>query len=91
MDAVAKLSALAQPIRLEIFLAIARATNGIASTEAAEQTGTMPNNTSVHLAVLRNAGLVSSTKTGRSVTYRAERAALSALATFLSEAARCPD
>lgn len=48
----------------------------------------MPNNTSVHLSVLRNAGLVSSTKEGRSVTYRAERGALRNLATFLSEAAK---
>lgn len=87
MDAVAKLSALAQPTRLEIFLAIARAENGITSTQVAEQTDTMPNNTSVHLAVLRNAGLVSSKKEGRSVTYRAERRALKNLTTFLSEAA----
>ncbi|NCQ64184.1 MAG: winged helix-turn-helix transcriptional regulator [Alphaproteobacteria bacterium] len=87
MDAVAKLSALAQPTRLEIFLAIARAANGITSSEIAEQTDTMPNNTSVHLSVLRNAGLVSSTKEGRSVTYRAERDALRSLAGFLVEAA----
>lgn len=88
MDAVAKLSALAQPTRLEIFLAIARAANGITSSEVAEQTDTMPNNTSVHLSVLRNAGLVTSTKEGRSVTYRAERGAVQRLATFLSEAAK---
>ena len=87
MDAVTKLSALAQPTRLEIFLAIARSKHGITSTEVAEQTDTMPNNTSVHLSVLRNAGLVSSMKEGRSVTYRAERAALQSLAAFLSEAA----
>jgi len=87
MDAVAKLSALAQPTRLEIFLAIARAANGITSSDVAEQTGTMPNNTSVHLSVLRNAGLVSSLKEGRSVTYSAERGALQSLAAFLSDAA----
>lgn len=88
MDAVAKLSALAQPTRLEIFLAIARAANGITSSEVAEQTQTMPNNTSVHLSVLRNAGLVSSMKEGRSVIYKAEHEALRKLATFLSEAAQ---
>lgn len=86
MDAVAKLSALAQPTRLEIFFAIAEAREGITSTEVAEQTGTMPNNASVHLSVLRNAGLVSSTKNGRSVTYRAERGALMKLISFLSDA-----
>ena len=88
MDAVAKLSALAQPTRLEIFLAIARSTSGITSSEVAQQTDTMPNNTSVHLSVLRNAGLVSSTKEGRSVTYKAERGAVEKLATFLSDAAK---
>jgi DNA-binding transcriptional ArsR family regulator len=87
MDATAKLSALAQPTRLEIFLAIARAPDGITSTQVAEETGTMPNNTSVHLSVLRNAGLVSSTKNGRSVTYRTERDVLRALSKFLLEAA----
>lgn len=86
MDAVAKLSALAQPTRLEIFLAIARATNGITSTEVADQTDTMPNNTSVHLSILRNAGLVSSTKKGRTVTYEVERGALKSLSQFLRSA-----
>lgn len=88
MDAVAKLSALAQPTRLEIFLAIAQAADGITSSKVAEQTDTMPNNTSVHLSVLRNAGLVSSTKDGRSVTYRAEREVLRGLAAFLADAVR---
>lgn len=86
MDAVAKLSALAQPTRLEIFLAIARAENGITSTDVAELTDTMPNNASVHLSVLRNAGLVNSSKSGRSVTYRAERDAVRSLTDFLREA-----
>ena len=84
MDAVAKLSALAQPTRLEIFLAIARAANGITSSEVAEQTDTMPNNTSVHLSVLRNAGLVASSKKGRTVTYTAERETVRSLAEFLA-------
>jgi len=86
MDAVAKLSALAQPTRLEIFLAIARSENGIASSQVAEQTDTMPNNTSVHLSILRSAGLVSSTRNGRTVTYKAERAALKSLSRFLRSA-----
>ena len=88
MDAVAKLSALAQPTRLEIFLAIAKAPEGISSTDVADQTDTMPNNASVHLSVLRNAGLVSSNKNGRTVTYKADHAALQALSCFLSDAAR---
>ena len=86
MEAVAKLSALAQPTRLEIFLAIARAAKGITSSDVAEQTDTMPNNTSVHLSVLRNAGLVTSTKKGRTVTYTAERETVRSLAEFLTRA-----
>ncbi len=88
MEIVAQLSALAQPTRLEIFLAITRAADGITSSEVAEQADTMPNNASVHLSVLRNAGLVSSTKEGRSVTYRAERTALRTLSAFLFDAAK---
>lgn len=87
MDAVSKLSALAQPTRLEIYLAISRAADGITSTQVAEQTGTMPNNTSVHLSVLRNAGLVSSTRVGRTITYNAKRDVLRSLSAFLLEAA----
>lgn len=87
MDVAKKLSALAQPTRLEIFLAIARSGDGLNSTEVAEATGTMPNNTSVHLAVLRNAGLVSSVKKGRIVTYRAVKDVLRSLAAFLGKAA----
>lgn len=83
MDAIAKLSALAQPTRLEIFLAIAKMEKGITSTEVADATGTMPTNTSVHLSVLRNAGLVTSTKDGRTVTYKAERDIVRSLADFL--------
>ncbi len=86
MDAVAKLSALAQPVRLEIFKTIAKARDGITATDVAEQTGTMKNNASVHLAVLRNAGLVSSTKDGRSVTYRAEEVAGEKLVIFIKDA-----
>lgn len=87
MDVTKKLSALAQPTRLEIFLAIAKSGEGLTSTEAAEATGTMPNNTSVHLAVLRNAGLVSSVKKGRTVTYHAMKDVLRSVAAFLGKAA----
>ena len=88
MDAVAKLSALAQPTRLEIFLAIARAANGITSSEVAEQTG---HDAQQHFGAPvgvaeRGAGFFD--EGGRSVTYRAERGAVQRLATFLSEAAK---
>ncbi len=83
MTAISQLSALAQPTRFDIFNAIAKYENGLSSTEIAEATDTLPTNTSVHLSILRNAGLVTSTKVGRTVTYRAEREVLHALSTYL--------
>lgn len=82
-DIITRLSALAQPVRLDIYLAIAAAKDGITSTRVAEVTGAMPTNTSVHLSVLRNAGLVSATKVGRSVIYRAEQDKMDELIEFL--------
>lgn len=79
----ALLSALAQPTRREIFEAISKARNGINSTDIAEATGTMPTNTSAHLTVLRNAGLVTATRDGKMVNYRAERDVVGALARYL--------
>ncbi|MET4133690.1 ArsR family transcriptional regulator [Porphyrobacter sp. MBR-155] len=84
-DVVAKLSALAQPVRLDIYLAIAAHPNGLSSTRVAEEAGAMPTNTSVHLSVLRNAGLVTATKVGRTVTYRADTGSMSGLVQFLSD------
>lgn len=83
-DVVAKLSALAQPVRLEIYLAIAASKDGLASTRVAEVAGAMPTNTSVHLSILRNAGLVTATKVGRTVTYRADTDAMGGLVQFLT-------
>lgn len=85
-SAIAKLSALAQPVRLDIYLTIVAHEDGIGSTHVAELTGALPTNTSVHLAILKNAGLVSATKHGRSVTYRAIPQAMNALLEFLSAA-----
>ena len=85
-DLVSKLSALAQPVRLEIYLAIAASKDGLTSTRVAEVAGAMPTNTSVHLSVLRNAGRVTATQTGRSVTYRADRTALGRVIDFLTAA-----
>ena len=83
MKAIGQLSALAQPTRLDIFTTIARYENGLSSTEIAEATDTLPTNASVHLSILRTAGLVSSTKEGRTVTYKAERAAVRDLTAYL--------
>jgi len=87
-DVVAKLSALAQPVRLEIYLAIAASKDGLASTRVAEVAGAMPTNTSVHLSVLRNAGLVTATKVGRTVTYTAVLPAMDELVEFLADTSK---
>lgn len=80
---VARFSALAQPVRLAIYLAIAEHTEGVTSSRIAELTGAMPTNTSVHLSVLRNAGLVTSCKQGRRVIYRTKPDAIEGLIDFL--------
>lgn len=76
LDLTAALSALAQPTRREIFLTIARKKGGMNSTQIAEATGTPPNGTSTHLTVLRNAGLVTAMRTGRTVNYTARADAI---------------
>lgn len=87
-DVVAKLSALAQPVRLEIYFAIAGSKDGLTSTRVAEVAGAMPTNTSVHLSILRNAGLVTATKVGRTVTYRAVQEAMEGLISFFGDAVK---
>jgi hypothetical protein len=55
------------------------------SKQASEQKNMMPNNTWVHLSVLRNAGHVYSAKDGRNVTYFAQRATIVTPAKFLGD------
>lgn len=86
----AKLSALAQPVRLDILLAIVAHEEGVPSTRVAEIAGAMPTNTSVHLSVLKNAGLVTTKKVGRSVIYRADHDAIDGLITLLTNALKRP-
>lgn len=67
-----RLSALGHETRLKIVQALAESPDGMSSTDIAEHVGVMPTNTSAHLNVLRAAGLISSNKKGRVVTYRLE-------------------
>ena len=64
MKIVGALSASAQPPKLSLFLEIAKHKVGLTSTEAATAAGTLPKTTSVHLSILRDAGLVTSSKKG---------------------------
>ena len=70
MELSNRLSAMGHETRLKILQALSERRDGMSSTEIAEHVGVMPTNTSAHLNVLRAAGLISSTKKGRVVTYR---------------------
>lgn len=72
MELSNRLSAMGHETRLMILQALAERPDGMSSTEIAEHVGVMPTNTSAHLNVLRAAGLISSEKKGRVVTYRFE-------------------
>lgn len=70
MELSNRLSAMGHETRLKIIQALAERPEGMSSTEIADHVGVMPTNTSSHLSVLRTAGLISSEKKGRVVTYR---------------------
>ena len=86
IEMVAPLSALAQPTRLAIFVAIAAEADGLNSTDVAERTATPRSNTSTHLNILRHAGLVTATRSGREIRYRAERGLVESISSFLRDA-----
>ena len=91
MTAIQTMSALAQPTRLAVFAELARARpDGLSPTVLADRVGTPHNTMSAHLAILSRAGLISSTKAGRNITYRAEPDAIRDLALFLMNDC-CPD
>ena len=82
------MSALAQPTRLHVFTILAKqAPAGLSAGEIAAKSKTPPNTMSAHLAILSRAGLVTSSKVGRVVTYRACPGVVRQLCAFLSNAA----
>jgi len=85
-SAVAALSALAHPGRLEVFRLLVRAgPEGVAAGEIARATGSLANTLSANLNVLAGAGLVSSRREGRSIIYSAAYDRMSELLAFLME------
>jgi ArsR family transcriptional regulator len=85
-DALAALSALAHPGRLEVFRRLVRAgPDGLAAGEIARVTGTLPNTLSASLNLLAAAGLVTSRREGRSIVYSAAYPRMQALLAFLVE------
>lgn len=87
MHAMQVMSALAQATRLEVFrLLVDMLPNGMASGDLAIATATSANTMSAHLAILTRAGLVTSSKVGRTVVYRAETSTVEDLSQFLARA-----
>jgi len=83
-DAILALSALAQSTRLECFSRLVKALpEAITAGDLATALGVPQNTLSTHLALLAQAGLVSSERQGRSILYRAEIQGLQSLVGFL--------
>lgn len=84
--AVAALSALAHESRLDIFrLLLNKGEEGMAAGALAEALQIPAATLSFHLSQLSGAGLIKSTKDGRSVIYRASYKRLKKLTKFLTE------
>jgi DNA-binding transcriptional ArsR family regulator len=84
--AVKRLSALAQESRLAVFRLLVKAGHeGVPAGEIARTLGITPNTLSAQLAVLANAGLVSSRRDGRSILYAADYDGMGALLLYLME------
>jgi DNA-binding transcriptional ArsR family regulator len=82
--AISALAALAQPTRLAIFrLLIKQEPTGIAAGVIAATIGAPHNTLSSHLAILVRAGLLRSTREGRTIVYRSQVDGIRALIEFL--------
>lgn len=81
------MSALSQPTRWAVYrLLVDALPGGMAASEIADAVGMSRNGMSPHFAILTAAGLLSSEKNGRTVTYRAETAPVEGLSDFLAAA-----
>jgi DNA-binding transcriptional ArsR family regulator len=85
-DAIAALAALAQDHRLETYRLLVQAgREGIAAGEVAARIGLPPNTLTFHLDRLRQAGLVTVRREGRSMIYAARYETMNALLAYLTE------
>jgi ArsR family transcriptional regulator len=85
-SAVIALSALAQENRLDVFRLLVQAgPDGMAAGDVAERLEIAPATLSFHLAQLRQAGLLSMRRDGRSLIYSANYDGMNALMAFLTE------
>ena len=85
-QALAGLSALAQENRLDTFRLLVRAgPDGMPAGEVAAALGLPPNTLTFHFDRLREAGLVTVRREGRSMIYAARYEAMNALIGYLTE------
>lgn len=83
-EAVAALSALAQDTRLVVFRHLMRCLpGGIAAGELAAKLKVPPSTLSSHLAILARAGLVTSSREGRTIYFAANEEGVRELLQFL--------
>ena len=83
--AVTALAALAQDNRLDVFRLLVRAgANGMPAGAVATALGLAPNTLSFHFDRLRQAGLVTCTRDGRSLIYAARFETMNALLGYLT-------
>lgn len=85
-DAVIALSALAQGSRLDIFrLLVCAGPEGLAAGQIGERLGLAPATLSFHLKTLRQGGLLTQRRDGRSLIYAPNYQRVNALLTYLTE------
>lgn len=83
--AIDAFAALAQPTRLNVFRKLVAAhPDGLPAGEIARLLSVRHNTLSTHLAVLSRAGLISATREGRIIRFRAELDAVRDLVVFLT-------
>ncbi len=83
-SAIPALSALAHPIRLDVFRLLVRAgEGGVAAGAIARRLNVLPNTLSANLNILSGAGLVRARREGRSLLYSADFGRMSDLLGFL--------
>jgi ArsR family transcriptional regulator, arsenate/arsenite/antimonite-responsive transcriptional repressor len=86
IDAVAALAALAQDNRLDVFRLLVQAgAEGLSAGAVAEALGIAPNTLTFHFDRLRQAGLISVRRDGRSMIYAARYETMHALVGYLTE------
>ena len=85
-DVVKSLAALAQPSRLRVFRALVVAgPSGLTPSAISETLNVAAPTLSFHLKELTQAGLISQTRDGRNLIYRAAYAQMSAVLAYLAE------